>query len=76
MANGWKILGITLIIVLILENVGIYYVTRLGNDFIRMEDECSMELCIEYPLYHFDAVDNICSCFDEEEKLQYQEVLK
>ena len=63
MVNGWKIVGITFIILFVLETIFIGYVFYLGSEIAAKEDECVYNICSNYDSYYFDEYNDICYCY-------------
>lgn len=71
----WRTLAIVFIILFIVETLLFAISYKLGVKIIELENEC-IEVCQDYPLYYLDTDIYACSCYNEDEKLVYQEILE
>lgn len=73
--KGWKTIAIILIIVLVIENLLFFWVFSVGTDIINKEFECGEVICLGYEAYLYNSVDEICSCYVNNE-IVYREIMK
>ena len=60
--NGWKVLAIILLVLLVAENILIYNMVQWGIRDIDKEAECSINICEPYESYTYE--DSICTCYN------------
>ena len=69
--NTWKVLGIVLIVVVILETLFIGWIFSLGDDIIEEENRqilnenrCIANVCGDYDSYYYDPLTQTCDCYN------------
>lgn len=79
--NGWKILGVILIVVVIIETIILGAFIYLGawaleeaEKEIARENTCSINICKGYGSYWYDLESQICECY-EDGVLAYEEFI-
>ena len=67
MTNGWKIAFWILFVILILENIVIGYVFKMGIDMVNNEIECQVNVCSGYDAFIYDNYAQMCYCYKDNE---------
>ena len=62
--NGWKILAIILLAIIILENGLIAYGYFSTKDIEKETNICYYDVCEGYPNAYYSYSDKICDCYD------------
>ena len=76
MVNGWKVFGIVLLIVFILENLFITYCVNLVMEDDELTQDCYYGYCGDSYNAYYDVDKNICYCYDENNEITKQKYLK
>jgi uncharacterized membrane protein YukC len=63
--NNWKTIGIVFIILCVLLIGFIFYLFEKGNQLIKNENICGVEVCSEYDAYTYDPYSDICTCYSD-----------
>ena len=77
--KGWKVWGIISIFLNIFWVLFFISVVLIGNDMIEKENVCAVDVCgnkIDAVSYYFDDYENICTCYNIEQDIIYQEVIR
>ena len=64
---SWKTTAIILLLILILENILFGYVIYLGSSMEKLENECSINVCVNADFYYYDSYEKICYCYQDDE---------
>ena len=59
---GWKVLAIVMIVIYTVTILIVYGIYQIGVAEDRKFDECTYEICGEYP--YGEYYDGICTCYD------------
>jgi|TARA_Y100000310_G_scaffold159030_1_gene158460 hypothetical protein len=65
--NGWKVLAIILIVVVVLETGLIVWAYNWGTEAAENESACSINVCMNYDAYIYDDYEKICYCYEGNE---------
>ena len=75
MVNGWKILAIILLIIVIAESYFIYNAYSVGTNDYNNKVKCSNEICFNKGYDSFTYESNTCNCWVGDE-IVYKEIMK
>lgn len=73
--NKWKVTAIIFIILFVLETGVLIWAWKVGTQTIDNENECSYNICSDYPSYFYDSYTKICYCY-EDGLVVHQEYIK
>jgi len=71
----WKIIGIVLLIVVIIETSLIGYFMYAGTKMIENEERCSYEICDIKEAMSYTYQNGVCYCLDENGEIVKQKRL-
>lgn len=60
----WKILAISFITISVILASTLIYIFTVGNEYIRQENECAVNVCGERYAFAYDPYGDICYCYD------------
>ncbi len=58
----WKAIAIILLVILVVENIALYNLIKVGYEDIDKEWECSINVCQPYESYVY--IDGVCTCYN------------
>lgn len=71
----WKTVSIIFIVLFIAETIFIFYAWGLGNDMIKKESQCAINICgNKYDSFSYDEYMQVCSCYKDGQVL-HQEII-
>jgi hypothetical protein len=64
--NGWKVLAIILLVVVILENSLIAYGYFSNKQIEKETNVCYYDLCEDYPNAYYNYESKLCDCYEND----------
>jgi len=72
--NPWKTVGMVFISLFVLQTLIFGWLMMEGTKIIKMEEECSINVCSEAETFYFDEYTRECYCFVGDELITQQQM--
>lgn len=73
--DTWRTIAIVFIVLFALETIFMVKSISLGNEMIRKDNECAINICRDYDVYYYEEYEEMCYCYEDEEII-YQELMR